>query len=148
MISDNIKAIGTLRIDRFDEAIGQKVETREVKNLVVQAGKVFIASRMVAASAPLMSHMAIGTGTTTPASTDNSLTTEVARVAMSTTPTSADNVVTYIALFPAGVGTGALTEAGIFNDVASGSMLSHTTFAVVNKGANDSISITWSITIQ
>ena len=147
MISDTLKAIGSLRIERFDES-GQCVESRDVKNLVVQAGKVFIASRMVSADAPLMSHMSIGTGTTTPASTDNSLTTEVARVAMSSVPTSADNVVTYIALFPAGVGTGALTEAGIFNDASAGSMLSHTTFAVVNKGANDSISITWSITIQ
>lgn len=148
MISDNFKVTGRLRIERFDEMTGQCVETREVENLVVQSGKIFIASRMVSATAPLMSHMSIGTGTTTPASTDNSLTTEVARVAMSTPPTSADNVVTYIALFPAGVGTGALTEAGIFNDSAAGSMLSHTTFAVVNKGANDSISITWSITIQ
>lgn len=147
MISDTLKVIGRLRIERFDEA-GQCVESRDVKNLVVQAGKVFIASRMVSADAPLMSHMSIGTGTTTPASTDNSLTTEVARVAMSSVPTSADNVVTYIALFPAGVGTGALTEAGIFNNASAGSMLSHTTFAVVNKGANDSISITWSITIQ
>lgn len=147
MISETTKAIGRLCIERFDET-GACVETRNVDNLVVQTGKVYIASRMVNTDVPVMSHMAIGTGTVTPASSDVSLTTEVARVAMSSTPTSADNVVTYIALFPAGVGTGALTEAGVFNAGTSGTMLSHTTFAVVNKGASDSISITWSITIQ
>jgi hypothetical protein len=65
--------------------------------------------------------------------------------------------VTYGATFAAGTGTGAIIEAGIFN-VASGpvqgsgtitaAMLCKTSFDVVNKAANDSIAITWTVTIQ
>ena len=146
MFSDDITIKGNLLIEKFD-SLGNCVETRKVKNLVVHVGKKFIASRMLSSTELIMSHMSIGTGVVTPASTDTTLTTEIARVALSNA-TNADNVVTYIAMFPAGTGTGALTEAGIFNDPATGTMLAHTTFAVVNKGANDSISITWSITVQ
>ena len=59
-------------------------------------------------------------------------------------------VVTYAATFAAGTGTGSLIEAGIFNSAtaASGTMLCKTSFDVVNKAANDSIAITWTVTIQ
>jgi len=147
MFSEYITIKGDLDIEVFDEVTQTQTEKRHVKNLVVQVGKNFIASRMIQASEPVMSHMAIGSGSLTPASSDTTLTTEVARVAI-TSATNADNVITYVAIFPAGTGTGPLTEAGIFNSDTAGSMLSHTTFAVVNKGANDTVSITWSITVQ
>jgi hypothetical protein len=56
--------------------------------------------------------------------------------------------VTYIASFPAGTGTGAVVEAGVFNDPTAGTMLCRTVFAVVNKGADDAMSITWAITVS
>lgn len=146
MFSEEIKVKGNLLIQRFDGDCNL-VESRKVNNLVVQAGKIFIAQRILNSTDPVMSHMAIGAGTTTPVSTDVALTTEIARVAL-TSASNADNVLTYVASYAAGVGTGALTEAGIFNNESGGTMLAHTTFAVVNKGPNDSISITWSITIQ
>ena len=147
MFSEYITMKGELDIAVFNEETQTYTDKRRVENLVVQVGKNFIASRMIQATDAVMSHMAIGSGTLTPASSDTTLTTEVARVAI-TSATIADNVVTYVALFPAGTGTGPLTEAGIFNSGATGTMLSHTTFAVVNKGANDTVSITWSITVQ
>ena len=48
----------------------------------------------------------------------------------------------------AGEGTGALTEAGIFNASSSGTMLCRTEFSVVNKGASDSMTITWTVTVS
>jgi hypothetical protein len=54
----------------------------------------------------------------------------------------------YVASFPAGTGTGAIVEAGLFNASSGGDMLCRTTFAVVNKGANDSITITWTVTVS
>ena len=38
--------------------------------------------------------------------------------------------------------------AGIFTAVTSGTMLARTVFAVVNKGASDSMTISWDITIS
>jgi hypothetical protein len=57
-------------------------------------------------------------------------------------------VVTYVASFGAGTGTGAVTEAGILNASSGGTLLCRTEFSVVNKGADDSMSITWTITVS
>ena len=146
MFSDELKIKGRLVVERFDTD-GESVEIREIDNLVVQTGKVFIAERILLPTADVMSHMAVGIGTIIPVSTNVGLTSEIARVSISAAA-NADNVITYVGVFPAGVGTGPITEAGIFNAAVDGTMLSHTTFAVVNKGENDSVSITWSITIQ
>jgi hypothetical protein len=56
--------------------------------------------------------------------------------------------VSYAATFPAGTGTGAVVEAGIFNASSAGTMLCRTTFDVVNKGADDAMSVTWTVTIS
>lgn len=70
-----------------------------------------------------------------------------ARTALTSTTVS-NNEVEYVATFGAAVCTGAITEAGIFNAVSSGTMLCRTVFDVVNKGSNDIITVTWTITIQ
>jgi len=48
----------------------------------------------------------------------------------------------------AGVGTGAITEAGIFNVVTQNTtdLICVSSFAAVNKGADDSLVITWTVT--
>jgi hypothetical protein len=148
MVNDNIKITGDVRIDLFD-ANGIVKDTREIKNLVVTVGKTFIASRMVGVSATVMGWMELGTGTTAAAVGDTTLQTVIAssRVTL-TSGTSATNVATYVASFPAGTGTGAVTEAGIFNAASAGTMLCRTVFSVVNKGAADAMSITWTITVS
>ncbi len=64
-----------------------------------------------------------------------------------TVPARRGPVTTYTATFPPGVGTGALVEAGIFNDPAVGTMLSRVVYPVVNKGAADTMSVTWTVTV-
>lgn len=144
MFKENLKIVGDVSIIKTT----QSGETEEVNipNLVVGAGKDFIASRMVGTASGVMSHMAIGTGTTAAAVGQTSLVTEDARVSLSGSNPN-NNTVTYTASFPAGTGEGAITEAGIFNNTTTGSMLCRTTFPVVNKLAGDSIAITWVITI-
>lgn len=126
---------------------GQVKDTREVKNLVVTNGLGFIASRMRDASASVMSHMAVGSGTAAAALANAALGTELGRVALTST-TVTGNQVTFIATFPAGTGTGAITEAGVMNAASAGTMLCRTVFSVVNKDAGDTLSITWTITIS
>ena len=144
-INEELKATGQVLIVRTD-AQGVVSETR-VPNLVVTAGKNFIASRMVGTAAAVMSHMAIGTGTGTPGASDTTLGTQTGRVSLSSSTASA-NSVTYTATFPAGTGDGAITEAGIFNASSGGTMLCRTTFPVVNKQAGDTIAITWVVTVS
>ena len=145
MIKDNFKAKGRLNIVVKD-AEGNVKDSREVDNLVVNTGLAYIASRMKDTTDTAMTHMAVGTGTTAAAAGDTALGSESHREALdSTTVTS--NAIAYVSSFEAGEGTGALTEAGIFNAASGGTMLCRTVFDVVNKGANDTLSITWTITI-
>jgi hypothetical protein len=138
---------GKLTLRLFDKDGNLKSEMT-VPNLIMDVGKDYIASRIMQGTATVMSHMAVGTSNAN--NTDSTLTTlsaQVGRVALTST-TLADNVVEYEALFPAGTGTGALVEAGIFNNVSAGTMLCRTTFSVVNKSASDTLTINWIITIS
>lgn len=147
-IVETVKATGQLSI-KVTSAAGQVKENIVVPNLVVSVGKEFIAARMKDGGPVEMSHMAIGSGTTAAVVGNTGLETEQGRVALQTAGgTVSGAVVTYEATFPAGTGTGAITEAGILNASSSGTMLCRTVFNVVNKGADDTLSITWTVTIS
>jgi hypothetical protein len=141
MINDPLALAGKLEIFR------NGVLELEVENLVVTAGKNFVASRMGGASANVMSHMAIGTGATAAAAGDTTLQTEAGRVALTSAVVSTNTIV-YTATFPAGTGTGAITEAGVLNASSSGTLLCRTVFSAINKGASDSITIAWAVTVS
>ena len=141
MLNDDLTLKGHLSIAINGEVVS------EVPNLVVSAGKNFVASRMKDNTTNAMSHMAIGTGTATPAAGNTALGSQSHRSALTSTTVSS-NVVTYVATFGAGDGTGAITEAGLFNASSGGDMLCRTTFSVVNKGSQDSMTITWEVTVS
>ena len=143
---DGFKATGKLTIEIKDENANVK-DKRNLTNLVVDDGLDFIASRMKDATATAMSHMAIGTSATAAAAGDSALGTEAARQALTST-TVTSNAVAYVATFAAGTGTGAITEAGILNAASAGTLLCRTVFSVINKGASDSMTVTWTITIS
>ena len=141
MLQENLKMTGKLSIALNDEIV------QEVDNLVVTTGKNYVASRMKDATATAMSHMAIGTGSTAAAAGDTGLGNEAARTGLTSTTVTGNQIV-YIDTFAAGTGTGAITEAGLFNAASGGTMLCRTVFSVVNKGASDSMTITWTVTVS
>ncbi len=220
MINDNLALTGALTIAINNEVV------QKTKNLVVTSGKEWVADRMKGANSA-MSHMAIGTGTVAADAADTGLGTELERNALTVAGgTVSANTIVYAATYAAGDGTGAITEAGIFDTVGSkvddanvtaggtgytsaptvvftggagtgaagtavltsgvvtsvtmtaggtnytsaptvsftggagtgaaatatmkegGDMLARTKFAVVNKGAADSMTITWTITVS
>jgi|LauGreDrversion4_2_1035121.scaffolds.fasta_scaffold303767_2 hypothetical protein len=161
---------------------GAVKDTRYIPNLVVQNGKNYIATRILGTSntanvsaistvlslTSCMTHMGVGTSTTSVAVSDTSLLTEVliggdipayfrANIQSATANTG---VVTYVATFTTNnpqrtitSNTTAITEAGIFNSASStgtltGTMLCRTTFNPVNKGNDDTLQITWTITVS
>jgi hypothetical protein len=149
MLQDNIKTKGTLTLVLTDE--NGNVKQQDEHNLVVSSGLAYIASRMKDATATAMSHMAVGAGSTAAAAGNTALGSELGRVALTSTTIVTTSVtgdaVQYVATFGAGTGTGAVTEAGIFNAVSAGQMLCRTVFAVINKGALDTLTITWKVTV-
>jgi hypothetical protein len=126
---------------------GNVKENRHEKNLVVSAGLNFICDRMEGTSEGVMSHMALGSGTTAAAAGQTDLVSILgSREALDSTTVSA-NTITYVSSFEAGDGTGAVTEAALFNASSSGTMLCRVVFAAINKQAADTMSVSWVISL-
>jgi len=126
---------------------GKIKEQRVHENLIVTAGLTFICSRMKEDSETAMSHMALGSGSTAVAAGDTDLATLLGSREAIDSATASTNTVVYLASFEAGDATGAVVEAGVFNASTSGTMLCRTVFPVVNKAADDTMSVTWTITL-
>lgn len=148
IMEELIKITGNVRLVLCDQ-YGSVKQNLHVPNLVTTAGKTFIASRMTDTSNAVMGFMWVGTSTTAATVSDTDLITPIAggRLALtSSTPTA--NVIAYAATFNAGVATGTITEAGIFNANSAGTMLCRTVFAAVTKGASDILTINWNVTVS
>jgi hypothetical protein len=130
---------------------GKEKQREKISNLVVIAGRNHIADQMAASGEAAMSHMAIGTGTTAADAADTALAAELDRNPLGAVSQGTDSdahKVTYTCEWAAGDGTGAITEAGIFNSASAGTMLCRTVFAVKNKGAGDNLTLTWILTFS
>lgn len=150
MINDNLKLSGALSIVLTDKN-GNVKDSREVKNLVVNTGLAYIISRMVGTSKAVVSHMALGAGTSAAAASQTDLVSMLgSREPLDSTTITGTNLekVQYVATFEPGDATGAVTEAGLFNAASAGDMLCRTVFPVVNKAADDQMAITWTITLS
>lgn len=146
-MEDQLKLRGDVFITVKDKD-GNIKEERKEENLVVSAGLNFICSRMKDTTDGAMSHMGLGSGTTAAAANDTDLGSLLgSREALDSTTVSS-NTITYVSSFEAGDATGAVTEAGIFNASTSGTMLCRVVFSEINKAADDTMSVTWTITLS
>lgn len=118
-------------------------------NLIVDAGFDLICDSLGDGTRPaLISHIAVGTGAVAAAAGDVGLGVEAARLAATYAHTGGTKVFTMSITFPAGTGTAALTEAGILNAATVGTLLDRVVFPVINKGASDSLDITFTFTLS
>jgi len=147
MINEGIKLRGDVALVLRDKD-GNIKEQREQKNLVVSSGLNYIVSRMKDATATAMTHMALGSDSTAAAAGDTDLGSILgSREALDSTTVNS-NAVTYVASFEAGEGTGSVVEAGIFNAASGGTMLCRVVFGTITKEADDTLQITWTITLS
>ena len=148
MIIDNLEITGALQISLNNEVVHQ------CDNLVVTAGKQWVANRFKDAVSGFtqkgqMTHMAVGSGSAAAAVGNTALGTELNRIALTTAGgTVSGATVQYDATWSDAIGALAIEEAGIFNASSAGDMLARTVFAIINKGTDDTISISWTITVS
>ena len=122
---------------------GEIKDEWECENTVTTAGKQGLADQALAS--PTLNkptHMGLGTGS--PGAT--ALGTEIDRNALAT-KTRSGAVITMTANWAAGDATGALTEAGVFDAASTGNMWLSASYAVKNKGADDTLAVTWTLTV-
>jgi hypothetical protein len=152
MDNEMIKLSGSVDVKLFGPD-GQIKQQHKEHNLVVTVGKTYLATWLAAASqaGKFMSYMGLGTGSTAAASGDTALTTEMSGGGYARqigVLSNSTNVWTNTATFSPGVGTGAITEAGLFSAVTTGTMFAHQVFSAYNKQAGDTLIFTWSVTFS
>ena len=127
---------------------GQVRDRRRFKNLIVNAGLNQVKDRMFnpVTVAAVFGYIAIGTGAVAETPVDVALGTEAARGATSYTA-GGTGVCTVDRTFAAGVGTGAITEVGLFDDPAAGNMFNRKTFPAINKTAGDALKASCTVTL-
>lgn len=145
-MASNSTITGRVRIELRDPS-GRLKALREIDNLIVTTGRDAIIERLDSTpTTAVPSHMGLGTSSTAPAAGNTTLTAEPTRVALSSS-TSSGGVLTMVANWGAGVATGTWAEAGVFNALTTGTMYSRATFTAINKGANDTLQISWTYTL-
>jgi hypothetical protein len=97
----------------------------------------------------VITYMAIGIGT---GSSSDTLVNEIARVRVATTYDDTNNKMIITGVFPAGVGTGSITEVGLFGGITATSLIN--TGDMFNRAVNlawnkpVSMEVTWIWTLQ
>ncbi|MDD5523662.1 MAG: hypothetical protein PHV90_00330 [Smithella sp.] len=145
---EQIKINANMKLELFD-ANGNLKATRNVKNTVTTATKYGIMDQILASPTLTAKPGWMELGTGSPAATLLGAYISGSRTALDS-KTRSGAVVTMVCTFGAGVGTGAVTEAGVFDVVTQNTvnMWMSTSFSVVNKAADDSLVITWTLTLS
>lgn len=138
---------GDLEIIAYRGSTG-KTDRYLIKNIFTDDGLAYLAARAAGEAVSIISHMALGVGTTPAAGTDKKLVSEVAgsRVAVTVSGTGAQRM--YTATFGQGVGSGPVTEAGLFNASTNGLLTNRSVFGVKNKEPDDVFTINWTLAQQ
>jgi len=140
-----VKGKLTIVLKDKDGKVKQKVEK---DNLITDNGHNMIADQLLGTpTLGVPTHMGVGTGTGQTAASNVLATALGARQPLDS-KTRTLKVVTMVASWAAGESTGAITEAGVFDALTAGNMHNYNSFAAINKGAADTLEITWTITIQ
>ena len=143
---DRASLKGQLEIVLKDQS-GKVKERRKEKNLIVNTGLNAILDRLVGTSEAVMSHMGLGSSSTAAAAGQTALVSQLGSREAIDSSTVTGSSVAYVCTFEAGDATGTITEAGIFNAASGGTMLCRSVFSSITKGANDSLNVTWTITV-
>jgi hypothetical protein len=151
--SDVIRLRGCFQIALLDAKTGAVIQMRRMDNVVVTSGRSFILSRIQSGNpqADTINAIAVGTSTTAPGTGDTILGSEALRISISSFATSGltNNPPSWQAqaTFATNQANTTLGEAGIFNSTAANvvTMLSHVTFATINKTTSNTLAISYTI---
>lgn len=145
MLKSGVKLTGRVNIKTYENAT-ELVGDVTINNIVVTTGQDYVASRMIANTADVMSHMAIGSSQTPQTLDDTALLQEIIRTSFySVTQTGSE--IEYVASFAPGLTSRSITEAGILNASSGGILLCRTTFPIITQSTSQTIAISWVVSV-
>lgn len=131
---------------------GNTIEERKVDNVVVTAGRRWVLQQLASSlinTAQSIGYIAVGTGTTAPATSDTGLGSENTRIAINSFSTAnlTANPPSWRAeaSFATNQANTTLGEVGMFNSSSGGTMLSRATFSTVNKTTSNTFALSYTI---
>lgn len=147
-LGDKEKISGEIWVYKHN-ADGSKTLLRNKKNVILNVGKDFLALHLkAAASSGFMDHIAVGSDGTSAQATDTGVITQIGvRVQGTLDNPGATNILENTATFGAGVATGAWQEAALYSAITGGTSFARQTFGILTKGALDTFSLVWQITL-
>jgi len=153
---DFTRAKGNVNIVVTDSKSGLEKDRREIHNMVVDVGLEYIISRMASADTNVMTHMALGSGSTPEDGSSTDMEAALGpRQSLSSTQIADSGIgvndsIRYNAAWFEGESLGTINEAGLFNNGTSGQgiMLARTTFPTIIKQQNDILTVEWTITLE
>ena len=117
-------------------------------NVITELGDALMCGRFLASPGALFTHMAIGTGSGGSA-LSTTLVAEVARVAFDSLTQGSganDNLLSVVATFAAGTGTGTISETGLLTASSGGTLFNYATLVPsIPKGAGQGLVLTHEI---
>lgn len=163
LVAGNDKSVGlglkgNVDIMLYDQS-GALKDERHIDNLIVDAGVQGVASRIAPHDGSInpstaYNYVALGTGSTAVAAGDIALAAELpaganyGRLQDSTGQYSESTKKLVLSVtFAPGQATGTLRESGIFNAATGGNMFARQTFTEITKGSDDTLTVTWTITL-
>lgn len=145
-----LKVSGYWRMTLYGPS-GELKKHVEGHNVVTDVGKealaAFLASSAAGALQNTFKYIAIGTDSTSEAASNTALGTEIARHTGTASYVSGA-IYQVTATFATGSGTGAIVEYGLLNSNTGGTLFARDVESVINKGANDTLTVTAQYTIS
>lgn len=118
-------------------------------NMIVNSGFTYFSNRLMSNDNLLISHIALGTGTSAPSAYDTELEQETVRIGLFSSQIATTNIasdsVEFISNFDINTGSFEVSEAGLFNASSTGEMIARIQFPTISKSLYDTMSINWKI---
>lgn len=146
-----IKMRGFIEME-LRNAVNNELIERRTENVIVTSGRAWVLQQICSSAivtSQSISHLAIGTGTTAPATSDTGLASENTRKAIGTFTTTnlTSNPPSWQAAtsFATNEANTTVGEVGLFNSSSAGTMLGRATFTTINKTTSNTLSISYTV---
>ena len=122
------------------------------ENTIVTAGRRWVLQQIISSdivTSQSIGFMAVGTGTSAPATSDSALQSETTRLAIGTFTTSnlTSNPPSWMAQMSLATNQGNTTlgEVGLFNSSSGGTLIGRATFSTINKTTSNTLGLSYTV---
>lgn len=144
----NVDVSANVLVEVQDADTGAVMASESVHNLVVNAGLNLIRDLLDGDAVAGITHLAVGTGTVAVTASDTALGSEQFRDTVTSRTSNAQQLVVSYYLGSGSANGNTLTEAGLFNAAAAGTMFARVKLAsTIVKTASIAVTFTWTINL-